>query len=270
MRVLAHISDLHFGRHDNRVEEALLASVSEHNPDLVVVSGDFTQRALKSQFTEARHFLDRIRQPKLVVPGNHDVPLYDVFGRLFRPFKYYQRYIAPAGVPGSIVVDDEMAILGLNTARRFTGKNGRVSREQRDAIYRFFRSLPRTLMKVVVTHHPVGSTDNQADVEHAFGSDDAVRVSCDAGVHLLLSGHHHTSASGEIDAETALDDRMLVIHAGTGISTRLRSAEGNTYNLIRVAPERVTVGVMECHSEAGFRKTSEATFLLANDVWRRA
>ena len=269
MRVVAHLSDLHFGHHDDRVEEALLASLREKHPDLVVVSGDFTQRALKAEFAAARRFLDRIAQPKLVVPGNHDVPLYDLLARLFRPLENYCRYIAPAGVPGARLIEDEIAILGLSTARRFTGTNGRVSHEQMDEIRRVFRPIPQAVMKVLVTHHPLGSAEGHAKVEHAFRSGEALRATAEAGVHLLLSGHHHSSASGEIDAEITFDGHILVIHAGTAISTRLRSAEGNTYNLLRIAPDRVSVSVMECSSEAGFRKTSEAVFLLARDVWRR-
>ena len=119
MRTIAHLSDLHFGRHEIHVEEALHASLVAAQPDLVAISGDFTQRALRSQFAAARRFLDRLSMPKLVVPGNHDVPVYDVFGRLFRPLDEYHRVVAPAGLPGARLVDEEIAILGLSTPRRF-------------------------------------------------------------------------------------------------------------------------------------------------------
>ena len=130
MRRIAQISDLHFGRHSHGVMEDLLASVNHHHPDLIALSGDFTQRARHAEFAEARRFLDRIPHPKLVVPGNHDVPLYNVFARFLTPFAKYDHYVRPIGHPAGFFRDDEIAVLGLNTARRFTRKNGRLSIKQ--------------------------------------------------------------------------------------------------------------------------------------------
>src|SRR4029450_10036996 len=101
MRTIVQLSDLHFGRHSHNIVEDLLTSVNEHRPDLVVFSGDFTQRARPEEFAEARRFLDRIPKPKWVVPGNHDVPLYNVLARFLDPFKRYDHYIAPIGHPSS-------------------------------------------------------------------------------------------------------------------------------------------------------------------------
>src|SRR6185436_20863838 len=114
---------------DPAVVEALLASLAAQAPDLVAICGDLTQRARQAEFIEARRFLDRIVPPKLVVPGNHDVPLYGLHRRLLAPFAKYDRHITPAGV-GAFYCDAEIAVLGLNTARRLTFKNGRVSHEQ--------------------------------------------------------------------------------------------------------------------------------------------
>src|ERR1700730_6118081 len=138
MRAIAHISDLHFGRHNLGVMEHLVASIEKSRPDLVVISGDFTQRARHLEFAEGRRFLDRIAFPKLVTPGNHDVPLYDLFNRYLRPFRKYDRYIAPLDQPLSFFQDDELAVLGLNTARRFTRKSGRLSQAQIAGIARVF------------------------------------------------------------------------------------------------------------------------------------
>jgi 3',5'-cyclic AMP phosphodiesterase CpdA len=270
MRTIAHLSDLHFGRHEPLVEEALYASLSGARPDLVVVSGDFTQRALKSQFQAARTFLDRLNLLKLVIPGNHDMPLYDIPARLFHPLENFRRYIAPAGIPGARHVDEEIAVLGLNTARRFTGKNGRVSDEQMEEIQRFFQAQKSGVTRILVTHHPLGSAEGHAKVEHAFRSDAALRAVEKAGVHLLLSGHHHQAASGEIDSEIADHDRVLIIHAGTAISNRLRGGEGNSYNLLAVERNRLKVTVMECHSVEGFRPLSETIFVFAAGRWKRS
>ena len=92
MRTVAHLSDLHFGREDPRVVEAVLQDVDAQHPDLVVVSGDLTQRARRGQFQAARAFLDRFKAPVLVVPGNHDIPLFDLARRFFRPLKRYRSF----------------------------------------------------------------------------------------------------------------------------------------------------------------------------------
>ena len=101
MRLIAHISDLHFGRHDPSMVDGLVHSLDQNRPDLVAVSGDLTQRARHTEFTAARHFLDRIGRPIVVVPGNHDVPLYAVHRRFLQPYKKFNRHIAPSGVADS-------------------------------------------------------------------------------------------------------------------------------------------------------------------------
>src|ERR671917_2261275 len=96
MARLIHLSDLHFGAHDERLVEAVEQRVNEERPDLVVVSGDFTQRARTEQFEQACLFLERLRgagHDVLGVPGNHDVPLYDVLRRFLSPLTRYKRYI---------------------------------------------------------------------------------------------------------------------------------------------------------------------------------
>jgi 3',5'-cyclic AMP phosphodiesterase CpdA len=249
---MAHISDLHFGRHDPRKVTALLHSLDHHRPDLVVVSGDLTQRARSTEFAEARHFLDRIGRPLIVVPGNHDVPLYAVHQRFLQPFRKYNRFIAPSGMEDSFFADADLAVLGLNTARRLVWKGGRISFEQMSTIHRAFAHLPRSVWKLLVTHHPLASAAGEPMIELAGRAKLAVRAVADAGVHILLSGHHHRALIGDVEAKLVLNGSVLVVHAGTAVSTRTRSAEGNTYNLIQLEPESVAVTVMEW-SDTGFQ-----------------
>lgn len=250
MRRIAHISDLHFGRHDPRKVEALLKSLTENHPDLIAVSGDLTQRARNAEFVQARHFLERIAGPILVVPGNHDVPLYNLHKRFFKPFAKFNRHIAPAGVDDGVYADEEMVVLGLNTARRFTWKNGRVSFDQMAHIRRTFSHAPAGAWKVVVTHHPIASAHGEARVELAGRAILALRELVDVGVHLLLSGHHHRAVSGEAHAELLLGGSVLVVHAGTAVSTRTRGHDGNSYSLIGLEPGSVTVKVMAWSGDA--------------------
>jgi 3',5'-cyclic AMP phosphodiesterase CpdA len=265
MRTIAQISDLHFGRHSLAVAEDLLASVTENRPDLVVLSGDFTQRARHTEFAEAKRFLDRISQPKLVVPGNHDVPLYNVLGRFLTPFANYNYYVAPSGVPGCLFVDEEIAVLGLNTARRFKRKNGRVSLEQIADIRRVFDAVPRAVFKALVTHHPLGNP-GEARLKLAGRSVPALAAIAGAGVHLLLSGHHHRALSGGVGTE--VDSSVLIVHAGTAISTRTRGVEGNTYNLVRIDGERLAISVMGWEAGRGFREIRAASYVFHEERWR--
>src|ERR1700681_3786558 len=128
MRTVAHLSDPHFGRIEHATVQALIATVTDVRPDIVVISGDLTQRAQKREFQEARQFLDALPSPQIVVPGNHDVPLYNILARALKPLRNYQRYISNELEP--FYCDDEIAIVGINTARSLTFKNGRFSRQQ--------------------------------------------------------------------------------------------------------------------------------------------
>jgi 3',5'-cyclic AMP phosphodiesterase CpdA len=269
MRTIAQISDLHFGRHRLTVAEDLLASVTENRPDLVAFSGDFTQRARHAEFAEARRFLDRIAQPKLVVPGNHDIPLYDLFGRFLTPFAKYDHYVSPTGVPGSLFADDEIAVFGLNTARSFKRKNGRVSVEQIADIRRVFSEVPRAVFKALVTHHPLGNPAGMARPELAGRSVLALEAIAGAGVHLLLSGHYHKALSGEVAMQVGKSS-VLILHAGTAISTRTRDADGNTYNLVRIAGERLAISVMGWEAGRGFREIRAASYVFDEQRWRLA
>ena len=266
MRTIAQISDLHFGRHDLTVMEDLLTSVNDNRPDLVAISGDLTQRARHAEFAESRRFLDRISQPKLVVPGNHDVPLYNVFARFLTPFTKYDHYVLPVGHPASFFHDDEIAVLGLNTARRFTRKNGRVSIEQIAQIGRVFRDVPRKTFKAIVTHHPLGIPSGEAPLELAGRSRLALKGIANAGVHLLLSGHHHRALSGST-ADIAGSGSVLVLHAGTAISTRVRGGDGNTYNLIHIDKKRVSIRFMEWKVGQGFCESRLASYVFNELRW---
>src|SRR5918997_6196623 len=152
MKKIVHLSDLHFGRVDAGLVEPLVEAVGEVRPSLVVVSGDLTQRARSQQFEEARAFLDRLPRPQVVVPGNHDVPLYDVLSRFARPLDKYRRHISEEVEP--VYEDEEMVVAGLNTARSMTRKYGRVNERQVAGLRKRLCKYPDAVLKVVVTHHP--------------------------------------------------------------------------------------------------------------------
>ena len=249
MRTLVHISDLHFGRTDPAVIEPLLARVKSLEPDVVVVSGDLTQRARAAEFRDARAFLDRLPAPQIVVPGNHDVPLYRVWERIASPLGKYRRIIGSDLEPS--FVDDEIAVVGINTARALTFKNGRINEEQIRAIHRRFDPLARTLTKVVVTHHPFHLPDDPDNDVIVGRARKAMEVFSRCGVDLLLAGHFHTSQTGDTSERHELAGySALVVQAGTATSTRGRG-EHNSFNAVRVGDGEITVERQVWQPEAG-------------------
>ena len=154
MLSILHISDLHFGPpFVPAVGEAALRAAEALAPNIIVASGDFTQRAKRQQYEQARGFLDRLpRVPLVVTPGNHDVPLYRVFERLFRPYALYQQYISQE--LDSVLVRDDVAVVSLNTTSPLWAvTNGRIDRWQLDFCADALAKAPSTAVRIVVAHH---------------------------------------------------------------------------------------------------------------------
>ena len=140
MRTLVHLSDLHFGRVDASLIGPLTSHIAQLAPDVLVVSGDLTQRARSKEFVAARAFLDTLPSPQIIVPGNHDIPLHNLFDRFLRPLAKYARYIADDLEP--MYVDDMVAVVGINTARSLTVKDGRINQAQMDRVHERLGRLP--------------------------------------------------------------------------------------------------------------------------------
>ena len=249
MRTLVHLSDLHFGRIDESLLDPLVASVEEARPDVVVVSGDLTQRARSSQFSAAAAFLARLPSPRIVVPGNHDVPLYNVFDRFVRPLDKFRRHVEPDLSPSHI--DPELAVLGVNTARSLVVKNGRINEEQVAGLRAVFLPLADEVMKVVVTHHPFDVGSGAGERELVGRARMAMSAFAECGVDLLLAGHLHVSHSADTGERYALAGyEALVVSAGTATSTRGRG-EANSFNVRRLSKARVEVERREWRPEHG-------------------
>jgi len=236
VKVLAHISDLHFGRLEPAALEPLRRELRRLAPDLLLVSGDLTQRARRRQFREARAFLDSLPGPRIVVPGNHDVPLYNLFARFLRPLGGYRRAMGPELEPG--YADDEIAVMGVNTAHGFTFKKGRVSEAQLARLRARLEAL--TQIRILVMHHFCPEL-------------------CTLGADVLVAGHAHAS---HVRASSA-----LVVHAGTATSSRTRE-EPNSFNVLRVARGRVGVEHYVLRAGAFVRADGES-FRKDGARWRR-
>ena len=239
MRVIAHLSDLHFGRVDPATLPALHGALVAAQPDVVVVSGDLTQRARRCQFEAARRFLDSLPFPRVVVPGNHDVPLYNVIARTAAPFLAYRRAFGDDLEP--MFMDPEVAVLGLNSARALTFKNGRVNVEQIERSCARLDGCGLAVTRVVVTHHPfdVPAAGDDGDVIGRAGM--AMAAFARSRVDLILSGHLHVGHAGPSAVRyRGTGWASLRVQAGTATSTR-RRGEVNAFNLVRVERQQITV-----------------------------
>jgi 3',5'-cyclic AMP phosphodiesterase CpdA len=267
MRTIAHISDLHFGRIDAPVAEGLVEDLKGRTPTLLVASGDFTQRARPWQYRQAAEYLKRLPTPQLVVPGNHDVPLWDFSRRVFSPLGHYRRYISRDLMPS--YHDDELFVLGINTARSFTRTSGWISRRQLEAIREKACAVPQPLFKVLVTHHPFIPAPRKPDSDVVVGAGAALARMEACGIDMLLAGHLHLAYHDDVRAHHKATRRsILSIQAGTATSTR-RRVEPNAYNWITISPDLVTVAVRVWNGQ-GFEESLVTRYERVEHVWWRA
>lgn len=267
MRTIAHISDLHFGTENKAVAERLAESIDDLRPDLLVVSGDLTQRARQSQFRTARTFLDRLEFPQLIVPGNHDVPLYNVVGRFASPLENYRRYITSDLEP--FYSDDEIAVAGVNTARSLTIKGGRISESQIETVRARMLAADEDALKVVVTHHPFDVADGEDEGSIVGRAELAMPAIAACGADVFLSGHMHVSHVGHSARRYELPGgySALIVQAGTAISSRSRG-EANSFNVLEFESPSLTIRRVECTSPADpFRSASAERFTRTARGW---
>lgn len=268
MRTIVHLSDLHFGRVDPSLLDPLVATVEQLKPDLVAVSGDLTQRARSHQFKAARAFLDRLPQPQIVVPGNHDVPLHNVLARFVQRLQKYRFYITDNLEP--FYVDDEIAVVGLNTARSLTIKGGRVNRLQVNRVKEKFCNYDDTVVKIVVTHHPFDLPEGYHQRNLVGRARMAVSSLAECGADVFLSGHLHVSHTGHTAVRYQIEGHVaLIVQAGTTLSTRGRG-EANSFNVVRVNSDEIVIVRYEWErSGSSFLMQSSEHFHRTNSGWSR-
>ncbi len=257
MRLLAHLSDLHFGTAAPRVIEALREALLRVAPDLVVVSGDLTQRARTHQFLEARRFLASLPFPLLTAPGNHDMPLYNLLARAGWPLARYRRHIHPD--PAPFFMDEEMAVLALNSAGRLAWRRGRLKPKHLEVILRRFHEAGEGRLKVLVMHHPLPRLINCQ-----------LPLPASAAPDVILSGHGHASLAEASRAWLGgVEGCALAIHAGTALSNRVR-AEANAFNLVRLDRDQAEVSVsVRMWDGRGFVEQRQVAFRRQQDIWMR-
>lgn len=228
MSVIVHLSDIHFGAQLDDLVEPLLADIWGHRPDLVVVSGDLTQRGRRHQFNEARAFLDRLPGPVLTVVGNHDLPLFDLPRRLVSPTGRYRRFVTSALDP--VMNLSRLVAVGLDSMPEWRWKAGHISRRQADLVRGTLGNSPSGVWRVLVTHHPV----LPAHLSALRGRQRLVEACDQARASLLLSGHTHTPSVHIVTFGGHGGHDALSVVAGTATSSRTRRA-ANAYNVVELS-----------------------------------
>lgn len=234
---LLHISDLHFGPPFLRDRaEAALGLANRRRPDAVVVSGDLTQRAKPEQFEAARRYLDAFEVPVAVTPGNHDVPLYRVWERIFHPYREYRRHIAAE--LDTVLRVDGATLVCLNSSRRFPVSNGRLGRWQLGFAEEAFERAPDGDLRVVVTHHHLAPPPDFEGGNVMPRARRAIQAFTDMRVDLILAGHMHRAYIGDSLDFFPGGDReagIVILQCGTTTSARGRGRErlANSLNMIR-------------------------------------
>ncbi len=268
MRRIVHLSDVHFGTEDRAVSELVVTKINEISPNLVVVSGDLTQRAKSKEFRHARVFLDRLPKPQIVVPGNHDIPLYNIVNRFLKKLDKYERYITSDLTP--TFIDQEIAVIGVNTARSLTIKGGRINDEQIDYIRSRFTGLSDEMLKVVVTHHPFDLPEGHSEDDVVGHAEKAMPMIADCGGDVFLAGHLHVSNIETTAKRYHLNNGRvaLIIQAGTATSARVRG-EPHSFNIIEFEHPQLRIERLECRAIAeGFLRAEYKKYRQTSNGWQ--
>jgi len=232
MTLLLQLSDPHFGTERPAVAEALRALVRSQRPQVLLLSGDITQRATAAQFAAARAFVDSLAVPVcLAIPGNHDIPLFDLTSRLLRPYARYARAFGSDLEP--TFENDDLLLLALNTTRRWRHVDGELSAAQIERVARRFEAAPPGQWRVVVVHQPIAVPSDAEAHDLLHGHQAARRRWAAAGADLVVGGHIHLPYV--LALPEGLASRPLwAVQAGTALSHRVRAGVGNSVNLIHL------------------------------------
>lgn len=263
MTRLVHLTDLHFGLHRAELVTPLHDAVLATRPDVVAVSGDLTQRALRGQFAQAMEFLRGLGTPFLVIPGNHDLPAFNPLLRLVDPFGPYRRGAARDLTP--VLQVGRLRLFGVNTADPLRWRGGVARRHEIDRICAAMRAAPVDVTNIAVCHHPLEEPPGFQRGETRDG-DTALTKLAEAGLHVALSGHlHHWTKGLGIAAASARP--VFQMQTGTALCARARErAHGFALMDFTAGRLAVTPSILD-EPSARFLPQPTASFVYADGRW---
>ncbi len=255
--IIAHISDLHFGAASPSAVQALAEDLKRCEADLTVITGDITQEGRKSEFAEALEFLRGLSGPILIVPGNHDLPVRNLWARFLNPYK---RFTHNTGFDlDPVFSNDKVTVAGLNSARRaaidINWSYGRLSNRQIDRTAVLLKKAPSNSLKAIALHHPLTPGPGRAGARIVGRGKDALEKLTAYGLDIAFTGHVHHSDAKVI---SVADKGLIIVQAGTATSIRTRGEEP-AYNIIKAAQNRIDVSTLELH-QGRFVERREAAF----------
>ncbi|MCC5791256.1 MAG: metallophosphoesterase [Legionellaceae bacterium] len=230
---IVHISDLHFGRHQDAIVDCFLKDLSSLNPDLILISGDLTHRATSGQYQQLQYFLKQLKAVVLMVPGNHDIPLYNLVERFFSPFAKYKRYVQP-----NLTVrygNELIRILGVNSVDPYRVKNGRLSAATMEAIEDYFSPAFNGL-NLLFLHH---NFDYREGLHKPLRNYAALLAYLKkSAVHLVCNGHVHYANICLLEKQN--QRACLMLHAGSLLSERTKDG-CNSYYILEADHQRCQI-----------------------------
>jgi 3',5'-cyclic AMP phosphodiesterase CpdA len=266
------MSDIHFERVDERIIRQILRACVASKPDILVISGDLTQRARKREFLSAQVFLgqiERMKIPTVVIPGNHDIsPIYSPLMRAANPYRKYKKYIAP--FVKDAYQDEELAIIGVNTVRASRIKDGRVSLREAKLKSAWLASHPEAVTRIVVTHHPLDLPTAHLDHRVAMRAKKGLEILSEGNVDMYLSGHYHrNSVLTKSERFLSLKRHGLAVQSGT-VSERVRG-EPQSFNVITIDKPHVDISVYSWHEDnQDFILGKKSRYTRAEGAWKHS
>ncbi|MFA6338983.1 MAG: metallophosphoesterase [Candidatus Paceibacterota bacterium] len=267
-KTIVQISDLHFGRVERKAIQPLIRNIEAINPELVIISGDLTQRAKEREYLEARKFIKSLNRPTFIIPGNHDIPLYNILERFHSPFRKYSKFISPDISP--FYRDNDIAIVAINSVRNFTVSSGKISKEQLEEAEKILQNVDSKLIKIVVCHHPFDIPINKKTTHKVVAhSKIAMERLSKYNIDVFLSGHIHISHIGDTASRYKIDGyNGIIVQAGTAISKRYRG-EPVSFNVLKIRHKEIVVdNYAGNESLSNFDIASTKKFVEKNNVWK--
>jgi 3',5'-cyclic AMP phosphodiesterase CpdA len=255
---LLHISDLHFGRkYTQRMGDAVLEAAERIKPDAVVVSGDLVEWAEHSaNWRDVAAFLGKFRAPVLAVPGNHDIDRFNLFGRLWGPFRAYRRHVHPE-------LDRSLPLSGAHVVGGARPSRGRldlgyVSRAQIEWADDALSGAAADAVRVLVVHHAPRPPRVGHWLRSHLRGRRLERLLFNAGVDLVLTGHNHFPYAEQMSCPES-GGGVLWLQAGTATCWRInRRTHSNSFTVIRAHVDRLEVAWWYYADQLGAFEAAEA------------